>query len=158
MGQDGSLSHGKSDPLMEIENMEAPKRPYLLAIATSLGTALILGLLLFTRTGPLQAQEGLGAAGQFKATKASVSFAAMSYVGSNAGQRVYIAGRDLKSLQLIPSKDANAFWLELFYTNGDYVMQRVTNLTFYQKYENWVVSKVMASMVGRDQMAFPLIR
>jgi hypothetical protein len=57
----------------------------------------------------------------------------------------------------VRSTTGEAHWLELFYHQGDYVLQRVDSITFYRRDGALQQMKVAVNLVGMEKMGFPFV-
>ncbi|GEM_PF-3751521 len=121
-----------------------------------LGILSAFAILLSGRAG------GLFAAPQKEIVKgessvAIVSFATLGYMAPGASQMNKIPAENLSEIRLLQGKDERDFWVELFFHNDDYVLQKVHNLTFFQKDGSVPLGKVRILLGNRKAIRFPLV-
>ena len=118
-----------------------------------------LGLVLFvigTVTPGFTAQGSTQDPTPQPALEAIVQFASLSY-SSPSSKGFDVHAKDLSRIQLVESGVGGCDLLELFFVNGDYVLTRLDNLTFFKAGENLPMQKVSVRRVKREKMAFPLV-
>ncbi len=89
--------------------------------------------------------------------KATVHFASLRYTPTGGKSSVHVPAGDVARIQLVRSTTGEAHWLELFYHQGDYVLQRVDSITFYRRDGALQQMKVAVNLVGMEKMGFPFV-
>ena len=70
---------------------------------------------------------------------------------------IRVRAQDLIRIQLLRSNAGEAVWVELFFQNGDYVLQKVQSLTFFRRDGKNPQARVTVNATGFEGMSFPVV-